>query len=393
MLIVAVRDRNESQRHVAVRRERQAFWWWPLGALVVLHLLWPTSPRAENEVVLHMGYYEDDERLSVLTPSISAEVDLQESTTLRAQYTYETFDREPPEGVLDAVTGATSVSGGVAGGAEDTRHAVAVGGTQRFNLTALTAGYYFAREQDFLSHAFSLGMSQELFRRNLTLSAVYRYTDDDIDNLTSRPDEVFPRTKATHTFTMMATQLLSPKMWILGGYSYGRISGYQSLPQRKVLIPFTIAGITISEIFDETHPDERHRHTIFLRSKRYFLSRTVADVNLFGYFDDWGIHAFSTELRLSQYLTDDLVVRLRYRFYTQSEASFYEDVYTQPQTYLTADDRLRAFDTHTAGIKLTYNLRSLGLEDWWVSVDYDRYQETNNGLAAHILQGSFRIAF
>jgi hypothetical protein len=60
---------------------------------------------------------------------------------------------------------------------------------------------------------------------------------------------------------------------------------------------------------------------------------------------------------------------------------------------MTADNRLRAFDTHTVGIKLTYNLRSLGLEDWWISADYDRYKETNDGLAAHILQGSFRIAF
>jgi hypothetical protein len=228
-----------------------------------------------------MGYYTDNESLSVITPSIRAEVDVHERTTLRAQYTYEKFDREPPENVLDAITGATSVSGGVAGGAEDVRHAVAVGGTQRFGLTALTAGYYFAHEKDFLSNAFALGISQELFRRNLTLSAVYRYTDDDIDNLTARPDEVFPRSKATHTFTVTATQLLSPQMWILGGYSYGRVSGYQSLPQRKVLIPFTIAGVTISEIFDEIHPDERNRHTIFLRSKRYFRSRTVADMNLF----------------------------------------------------------------------------------------------------------------
>jgi hypothetical protein len=340
-----------------------------------------------------MGYYEDNENLTVLTPSIRAEVDVTERTTLRAQYTYETFDRAPPEGVLDAITGATTVSGGVAGGAEDTRQAVSAGVTQRFGLTALTAGYYFAQEDDFLSHAFLVGVTQELFLRNLELSAVYRYTDDDIDNLTARPDEVFPRSKATHTFTVTATQLLSPKMWILGGYSYGYVSGYQSLPQRKVLIPFTIGGVTISEVFDETHPDERNRHTIFLRSKRYFLSRTVADLNLFGYFDDWGVKAFATELRLSQYLTDDLVLRIRYRFYTQTAADFYEEVYTQPQEYLTADDRLRAFDAHTAGIKLTYSLRALGLEDWWISFDYDRYQETNDGLAAHILQGSFRIAF
>jgi hypothetical protein len=84
-MVVAVHDRYYGQRHVAVRRERNPFWWWvSLCVWVVSNLLWPASPRAENEVVLHMGYYEDNERLTVLTPSIRAEVDVHERTTLRA---------------------------------------------------------------------------------------------------------------------------------------------------------------------------------------------------------------------------------------------------------------------------------------------------------------------
>ena len=364
-----------------------------LYILTLIIALAPLLIQAENEVILHTGYYQDNDRLSVITPSIRAEVDVHERTTLRLQYVYETFDRDPPEGALDAITGATTVSGGTGGGVQDTRHAIAIGGEQRFGLTTLTAGYNFAQEDDFLSHAFLVAVTQELFLRNLTLSAVYRYADDSIDNLTSRPDEVFPRTKATHTFTTTAMQLIDPQMWVLGGYSYGRVDGYQSLPQRKVLIPITLPGATISEVFDESHPDERNRHTLFVRAKRYFLSRTVADLNLSGYVDDWGVNAFSTELRLSQYLTDDFVVRLRYRYYTQSEADFYQDTYSRPQRYLSADDRLRAFATHTGGVKLTYNLRLLGLQDWLLAFAYDRYQETHDGLAADIFQGSIRIPF
>jgi len=49
----------------------------------------------------------------VTTPSVRISKDLLKSSNIRLKYSYEAFEKEaPPEDVLDAVTGAMTVSGG-----------------------------------------------------------------------------------------------------------------------------------------------------------------------------------------------------------------------------------------------------------------------------------------
>src|SRR5690606_30168565 len=81
------------------------------------------------------------------------------------------------------------------------------------------------------------------------------------------------------------------------------------------------------------------------------------------YFDDWGIHAHTPELRIVQSLRDDDTawMRLRYRYYRQTAADFYRDIYDAPQAYMTDDPKLSAFTTHTVGLQLATELDNLQL--------------------------------
>src|SRR5262249_23547868 len=83
------------------------------------------------------------------------------------------------------------------------------------------------------------------------------------------------------------------------------------------------------------------------------------------YLDDWGIRAHTLEGRLVQALATGVDLRLRYRFYTQSKADFYQPVYTQmqiedPTVHITDDEKLSAFHTHTFGGQISFTLRYLG---------------------------------
>jgi hypothetical protein len=312
--------------------------------------------------------------------------DILEQTTLSIKYTYETFEKEAPAGALDAVTGATTVSGGTGGGFDEVRHEVIAGALQRLGSTSLAAGYFYGDEKDFLSNAFSVALSQELFQRNLTLTVLYGKTLDEIDKL-DPPNQDFPKEKDTNTYTIAATQVLTPTVVVSGGYSLSHVEGYQSLPLRKLIVPPVIGG----ELVEEQHPELRDRQTVFLRVKQYSMSRTALDMNLSYYFDDWGVQALAAEPRVERYLTDNVTVRLRYRFYSQSAADFYKPVYQMKQEFMTADARLRNFDTHTVGVAL----RLLGemATDWSVLMGYDRYFETNAGIKANIFQVTLTIPY
>jgi hypothetical protein len=335
-----------------------------------------------------MSYYKDSDRLTVETPSISISKDLTDSTNLSIKYTYETFQKEPPSNAADAVTGATTVSGGTGGGFEQVRQEVVTGLSQRIGSTLLGVGYFYGDEKDYRSNAYSIAATQELFQKNLTLTALYGKTLDDVYKL-DPPNVGFPKDKNTDTFTIAATQILTRRLLISGGYSYSRVDGFQSNPLRKVkAIQQFIQGIPIGPVFEENHPNLRVRQTFFLRFKQYFPSRTASDLNFSYYLDDWGVHAFTAEPRLEHYLSDSVILRLRYRFYSQSAADFYQPLYfaseVTNETIKTADVRLRKFDSHTLGV----GLRLLGetLRDWSVLLTYDRYFQTNDGINADIYQ-------
>ncbi|WDT76926.1 MAG: DUF3570 domain-containing protein [Candidatus Manganitrophus sp.] len=137
------------------------------------------------------------------------------------------------------------------------------GFAQQFRSTLIGLGYFYGDENDFHSDAYSVALTQFLFETNLAVTALYGKTFDEIDKL-DPPNDDFPKDKDTDTFTIAATQILTPRLLISGGYSLSKVEGFQSLPLRKVnAIQGSIQGIPIGTIYEEKHPDERTRQTFF----------------------------------------------------------------------------------------------------------------------------------
>lgn len=348
---------------------------------------------AEDEVELFYGYYEDNSGLEVVTPSISIAKDISEKTTLGAKYTYEKFEKAAPDNALDAVSGATTVAGGTGSGFSEVRQEKVFGATHEFGTYTLSAGYVGSNEEDFESDAWSIALSREMFQKNFTLTGMVSFTHDEINKLDKAPAEEFPQDKDTRTVTLAATQLINPQLLITGGYSSADISGFQSQPLRKINVDILIPGGRVGYIYDERHPETRDRNTFFLRVKKYFMTKTSGDINFSHYNDDWGVKANAVDFRASQYLRKDLVARIRYRLYTQSEADFYQEEYNAVSELMTADTRLREFTSTLSGLKLTYYPKRLQLADWSISLSYDKYRETNNGISADIWKVSTIVPY
>jgi hypothetical protein len=107
------------------------------------------------------------------------------------------------------------------------------------------------------------------------------------------------------------------------------------------------------------------------------------------------VHGFAAEPRFEQRLTPSVSLRIRYRFYTQTAADFYQPIYYDSEITVdslkSADVRLRDFNNHTAGVML--RLMGDSIQDWSVAMSYDRYWETNHGVQANLYQVTLSIPY
>jgi hypothetical protein len=177
------------------------------------------------------------------------------------------------------------------------------------------------------------------------------------------------------------TQVITPRL--VGSVTYDLIhaSGYQANIYRVV------RGGT--DPVPERVPGLRVRHAVAGSVRAFLPTRTTAIAAYRIYGDDWGIVAHTPELRVVQELMAGLDLRARYRFYTQTAADFYKDVYMQselsdPTVYVTDDEKLSSFQTHTVGGQVVLELGTLGLGGWLAGVRVDAlvervFQETSFG--------------
>ncbi|MDH5546278.1 MAG: DUF3570 domain-containing protein [Gammaproteobacteria bacterium] len=349
--------------------------------------------KAENEIDVFVAHYQDNTGLSVFSPVISWLHELSDAFSVNGRFNYETFNKTASNNgsAMDAISGATTVVGGSGSGFSETRIEPSAGIAYKRGSWNTNVNTSMSNESHFQSRSIAAGIERETFQRNLTLSINYAYTADQVE-VNSASQGVSTQQKQTQSILLGATQLLGPKDLLSVGFGYANISGYQSGPLRKISIDENLSGSIVSYIYDESHPTLRNRALLYLQYKSYFQTRTALVVNTSVYRDDWGINAFAIESRLAQYIIDTWRIAWRYRFYYQDAADFYRPLYTQEQDLMTADARLRRFNTHLTGISATWSPAKFN-NDWSIRASLDYYLENDGFTNAIILSLHTGIRF
>ena len=126
-------------------------------------------------------------------------------------------------------------------------------------------------------------------------------------------------------------------------------------------------GIEIAEEL----PDTRSRAALFGKVRRFIKPGRSVELGGRIYSDSWGINSIAVEPRLYQSLSDDLLLRLRYRLYTQTEADDFSDEFLQAAgtpKERTQDSDLSDFNSNTFGARFDWN-KSAG-SSWSLGLDY-----------------------
>jgi hypothetical protein len=327
---------------------------------------------AEDKVELKAEYFTEPSKvqgLHVFHPQLDVSVDAHRSISFNFGYEADVVSGATPRvyGAMDAVSSATQFS--------DTRHAFHGGVEVRLGPTAVDAGYTYAFENDYRSHAIDAAARVDLWGKNTTFKLGYAHNFDsvcNVDNGGASPVErkslgtskgcfsgtmgLIDAPLAIDSYAASWTQVLTPILLSDLSVSFQVLDGFQSNPYRRVRLFGTVEA-------QESEPTLRQRVAIQARL-RVALKRARAALGLLGryYWDTWGIQSGTTEVSWEQWVHPQLVLRVRGRFYQQTRALFYRDAGEQLSyeavgpvgQYFTGDRELSPFRDYLVGFKVAW---------------------------------------
>ena len=301
---------------------------------------------------------------------------------------------DAPPGSQEAVDAITTASRPIGRNSDPYEDFVKV--RDEFQATAAyrraRATYYVSTESDYFAQMVTLNYNHGFMTDNLNISVGASYAWDNIQPLEDNDTAGTPDFRRTLHGNVIVTQILTPTTVVRFGGEFNRVRGLQHDPYRNVYV----AGTNVPEL----HPKERDRWVGFLNVSQYITNRSSVQVDYRYYEDDWDVSSHTIGGRLNQYITDAVVMRYRYRYYTQGPAFFFREDYTIAggvNGFHTGDYRLGDYGAHLFGGRiLWYPHRALGklgfLQHAQLVFSYEHYFNDYN-FSANIYETGFQITF
>jgi hypothetical protein len=289
-----------------------------LGALVVGGMLGLTPGAQANEGTASIFVRGDTDQTTVISPHAGVQARFNEDrTTADVGYTADIWTSAS----IDIRTAATQA-------VTEQRDQIDVAANHEFDNATLGASYYFSGENDYWSHGVGLNSSQELANNTTTFEESFRFSYDTVGR---SGDDQFSRPLSTYGLRLVLTQILSGKALVQAVWEGAYRQGFQSSPYRFVgLGGDGWCGGTATLCVPEAHPDTRIRNAFVLRGRYALSSDTSAGIGYRLYIDDWGVTGHTAVAQVAWLPADETTLTLRYRFYTQTAATFYRSVYPEP---------------------------------------------------------------
>lgn len=368
-----------------------------LGLAALLVPVRALSGIDEQEAGFRFEVFLDSDDVHVFSTGSDYRLDLSGDADVRLSWDRETVivpGVSSPPGSQDAVDAISGASRPIASSQDaysdfrKTRNQLDTGARWR----AFAAGYYVSDEEDYFAQKISGGWSRTFRQDNLQLDGGVSYGWDDIRPFADEDAGGGSDRKTTFHWSLVATQVAGPTTMVQGGLESSMVHGLQHNPYRNVYV--------VDGYVPELHPDERSRWDAFVKVNQYLPGRASLNLSYVFYGDDWGIGSHTLGAKLHQYLGRDVIVRYRYRFYSQSPADFHRDEYTEPggvDGHRTGDYRMGDFDAHLFGTRVSWNLGRgpipiPALNGIRADLKYERYFNSNN-FSANILESGLSLSF
>ena len=354
-------------------------------------------PVSEQNDTYVFQFFSDVDDIRVITHQNDYVLTLQNQTALRVHLAHQTVivpAIDAPRGSAEAVDAITTASRPIRDIGDAYEEYARTRQELTFDVTRprWNAGYYVSTEEDYFAQLVRGGYTRDFRGQTLNLSAGVSYGWDSIESVPDADSQQVADHRNTAYANAVITQVFSPTTVLRLGVEKFWVNGLQHNPYRHVYVD----GGNLPEL----HPDERNRNDVYVRLHQYLPMQASLKVLWKYYFDDWGITSHTIGSSVSQYVSDNVIVRYRYRFYRQTEADFYREDYLTPggvNGLRTGDYRLSAFDAHLFGTRVHWAMRDLlanagALSRLSLQFSYERYFNSNN-FSANIFEAGFALDF
>lgn len=299
-------------------------------------------PEERSDAMYH-SY--DGGGVTVDGPSVLVRKNFKETVSVSANY------------YVDNVSSASiDVIASGASAYDEKRTEYSLGGDYLYSKSIISASYTNSDESDYTSDTYSFNVSQDFFGDLTNISFGYSLGQDEVSQ---NGNSEFSEDIDKNNFRFDVSQIVSKDL--IMGFNYELISdeGYLNNPYRSYryqsdpLDPD--AGYQFAQ---EVYPHTRTSDAASIRLK-YFLPWRATAGGSYRYFtDDWGIDAHTLQLTYTHVLYDSWFFDLKYRYYVQTQADFYEDLFLSPsqdeKDYRARDKELSDFNNQTLSAYVSY---------------------------------------
>ena len=329
-------------------------------------------------------YAEDNDRIEVVEPVISATKDLGDDESLSMKLVYDSltgasatgavpstmvqsFTRPSGRGTYTVAPNETPLDDTF----KDTRVAFSmnwekpVDRNNRRNL-----GFNVSNEYDFTSISVNALWQHDTNQKNTTYSYGINIELDDIDPVGGVPEPLTDTllqdkgdssdTKNIVDLLFGVTQVIDKSSLFQLNLSLSESDGYLNDPYKFVSVvdsvtgqPIYVTGQFTQQLF-ENRPDSRSRQSLYGEYKKMLSNKDIFTASYRFMTDDWGIDSNTFDFTYRFGLKEGYFIEPHLRWYQQSEADFYSYFLVDGEPVpaeVTADYRLGEMDATTVGVK------------------------------------------
>jgi len=368
-----------------------------ISKITAIAIIASNALYAENYVAVEfLQYDENDNRVSVSAPTLSASYDLGTDFNIKADFVHDAVSGATPSWQPDSTSGASgrdNTGDYVYENQEfdEARNAGSLMLTTRFaNRDELYTGFDYSRESDFDSKAVSaeyMHYTDKSHNQSVNIGASYAFNeilsyDYDSGSGASQKEE-------SNSLNIQAgiNQVLTDHSAVkVEGFAI-LDDGYLTNPHANIVRDYNTPN---QKLITENRPDKRTAYGVSLKYITMFGDNLSFKANYRFYTDDWDITSHTVEHDVYYALNKKITVGGGFRIYKQTEASFYnknKDFFTN-QEFASSDERLSEFDAITYKASLDFKQND--------NISYNlggQFYSQSTGLDATMITGGMKYRF